>query len=180
MKQFGFVNKQGIVREKSIPAECTDDIQVYNIQDKQLIKYKDMVTINDEEPAETTPLSFERDISVFDSSTRIETIGIFLLLFIAYIIKLAINKLKRNRTATPMNILTQPTTQPNINLQNLQNGLGMLAAAAESLNNLNNVKQANPLQCQYCNVILKSKAGLVNHQKKCKEQTRRQRRCFCF
>jgi hypothetical protein len=140
-----------------------------------------MVTIKDEEHEETTPLSFfERDFSVFDSSKRLETIGILLLLFIAYLIKLAINKLKRNRTTIQMNNQTQPTTQPNINLQNLQNGLGMLAAAAESLNNLNNLKQPNTLQCQYCKVILKSKAGLTNHQKKCKEQTRRQRRCFCF
>lgn len=180
LKQFGFANKQGIIREKSIPAECTDAIEVYNIQDKQIIKYKDMVTINDEEPEETTPLNFvERDFSIFDSSTRLETMGILLLLFIAYLIKLIINKLKQNRTAIQMNKQAQPTTQPNINLQNLQNGLGMLAAAAESLNNLNSLKQSNPFQCQYCKVILKSKAGLTNHQKKCKEQSRRQS-CFCF
>jgi hypothetical protein len=79
-----------------------------------------MVTINDEEPAETTQLCFERDISLFDSSTRKETIGIFLLFFIAYLIKLAINKLKRNRNPTPIKKLTQSTTQPNINLQNLR------------------------------------------------------------
>lgn len=64
MKQFGFINKQGIIREKSVPTECSDAVQVYNIQDKQIIKYKDMVQINDEEPEETTPINFvERDFS---------------------------------------------------------------------------------------------------------------------
>lgn len=106
-----------------------------------------MVTISDEEPEETTPINFfqnsnEKNFSILESSTRLETIGILALLFSAYLIKIAICKLKKRRKQKMNN-----QSAPNVNLQNLQNGLGILAAAAESLSQAGNVKQANSFQC---------------------------------
>lgn len=138
-----------------------------------------MITVSDEEPDDTTPINFfenlnENEFSVFDSSSRLEMISMILLLFFAYLIKRAIHNLKKNRSAKTTN---QPAPTQNLNLHNLQNGLGILAAAAESLNQVGNLKEENPLQCKYC----KAKQGFVNHQKRCEEIAKQQSGCFgCF
>ena len=141
-----------------------------------------MITVSDEEPDETTPINFFENLneyfSVFDSSSRLEMICMFLFLFFTFLIKKAIHRLTRNRSTKLVN---QPAPSKNVNLQDLQNGLGILAAAAESLNHVGNSKQENPLQCKYCKVILRTKQGFVSHQKRCEEIAKQQSRCFgCF
>lgn len=192
IKSIGFINKHGIVREKSVSTNCNNEIEVYNVQEKQLAKYQNMVTEIDQEQTETTELDFLEDspdnleFSLLDfminSSSRLESIlllsfFLFVCYFWNYFFKKTdkqkiLNDLRKSKSLIDISKLKEFKNRPAQNpVQPLPNGLEALIAAATAVGSNS---------CRVCGKLCGNKGGLASHEKKCIKDLKdaNKKRCF--
>lgn len=201
IKTSGFINKVGIIREKSILKGCDNEIQVFNLEQKRVASYQNMITVINEVSRENTDLRFSEENDQLDdnqfsflfdffirSNSRIENYSLLFFFFVFFfIIRCCKSKKtqKPNKTTTAgQNIAETAKTlrefftrqQSSSSIQSASSipGIDALIAAASVLeaNNFDTM-------CKFCNKIFKNKRGLAVHQKACEKSCGNKKKgCF--
>lgn len=191
IESIGFINKHGILREKSSSSTCNQEIQVYNVQGKQIAKVGHEVVDLGNGPTDSAEILDDSNEKIdfqnifVSSSSRLETlIWIFLLLFVLFV-KKTINYCNNpdlpQSEQQPSTIQLPSTTQlPSTIQQPSKNQEAANQLRSQSLNGLNilldaieekakrEITSALDLQCKKCNRVCLNKPGLVRHEASCK------------